>query len=159
MRYTCCFKDCSYVSRSDSMIFNSFWIFGVNEGTDLTRSRSMFPFLYPLKTTNQRFSDIFRGHRKRHWAWNRLRKIDLTRCSLKKVIAEGKNDYKIYDREWYWLIKILKTRAQMHCNNAFNLFPVTFTLGFVQDISHLCFQPSSPNTQFNENRKSIEIRT
>ena len=31
-------------------------------------------FLYPLKTSeNQRFSDVFRGHRKRPVAWNGLR--------------------------------------------------------------------------------------
>ena len=29
-------------------------------------------FLYPLKTENQRFSDIFRGYRKRSVAWNWL---------------------------------------------------------------------------------------
>ena len=39
-------------------------------------------FLYPLKTSeNQRFSDVFRGYRKRPVAWNGLR-FNITHFSL-----------------------------------------------------------------------------
>ena len=38
-------------------------------------------FLYPLKTSeNQRFSDVFRGYRKRLTAWNWLLTIFITYC-------------------------------------------------------------------------------
>ena len=45
-------------------------------GNDLIHLTSLVSFYTPLKTSaNQSFSDVFREHRKRPLAWNRLRKF------------------------------------------------------------------------------------
>ena len=60
-------------------------------------------FWYPLKTENQRFSDVFRGHRKRAVPWNGLMSsVD----RMKMIILNNKAD-SLLRRDIFWSGKTL----------------------------------------------------
>ena len=77
-------------------------------------------FIYPLKTSeNQRFSDVFRGYRKRPVAWNELQ--------LLSVVAFSRSNFRsqVTLRSKYWMNWLILPPSPSIYQITFDHIPIT----------------------------------